>query len=141
MDSGSVSDEELAALGLVRISQPEPYRIGSQDGQLRVIEVHSVHPVRHVRPDGVILSDLVAEITQSFRPNGMPGVRFRGGCTLIIDLTTGKVRYMIRKKVDSPWRLGNQLGFAADAGDLGANYFADDAVIREPFAMIHNVHG
>jgi hypothetical protein len=48
---------------------------------------------------------------------------------------------MVRKKVDSPWRLQNQLGLAADRADLGANYFTDDAVEREPFAMIHHVHG
>ena len=71
----------------------------------------------------------------------MPGARFRGGCTLIIDLATAEVRYMMRKKVDSPWRIKNQFGFAANAGDLGTNYFSDQTVGREPFAMIHHVHG
>lgn len=141
MDAAAVSDEELAALGLIRIAAPKPYRIGTQDGELRRIEVHSVRPVRRVSPDGNILSDLVVEITQSFRPKGMPGVRFRGGCTLIIDLATAEVRYMVRKKVDSPWRLQNQLGLAAASTDLGANYFADETAGREPFAMIHHVHG
>ena len=141
MDADSVGDEELTALGLFRIPAPRPYRIGTHDGELRRIEVHSVRPVRRVSPDGNILSDLVVEITQSFRPNGMPGVRFRGGCTLIIDLATAEVRYMVRKKVDSPWRLGNQLGFAAAASGLGANYFTDETAGREPFAMMHHVHG
>jgi hypothetical protein len=140
MDKDAVKDEELATLGLLRISDPQPYRIGSQDGELRRIEVHSVRPVRRVSPDGN--SDLVVEITQTFRPAGMPGARFRGGCTLIIDLASGEVRYMVRKKVDSPWRLQNQMGFAAASGGLGANYFTDDAAAtREPFAMIHRVHG
>ncbi len=141
MDPAYVSDEELAALGLLRIDKPQPYRIGTHDGELRRIEVHSVRPVRRVSPDGNILSDLVVEITQSFRPKGMPGARFRGGCTLIIDLATAEVRYMVRKKVDSPWRFGNQFGFAAAASDLGANYFTDQTASREPFAMIHHVHG
>ena len=70
MDKDSVSDEELSALGLLRIDQPQPYRIGTYDGELRRIEVHSVRPVRRVSPDGNILSDLVVEITQSFRPAG-----------------------------------------------------------------------
>lgn len=141
MDKKSVGDEELAALGLLRIDEPQPYRIGTYDGELRRIEVHSVRPVRRVGPDGNIRSDLVVEITQSFWPKAMPGARFRGGCTLIIDLATAEVRYMMRKKVDSPWRIKNQFGFAANAGDLSANYFSDQTVGREPFAMIHHVHG
>jgi subtilisin family serine protease len=141
MDKDSVSDEELSALGLLRIDQPQPYRIGTYDGELRRIEVHSVRPVRRVSPDGNILSDLVVEITQSFRPAGMPGARFRGGCTLIIDLATAEVRYMMRKKVDSPWRIQNQMGFAMAEGDgLHGNYFDDTSGVREPFAMIHHVH-
>jgi hypothetical protein len=141
MDPASVLDEEIGALGLIRLAEPKPYRIGAHDGELRKIEVHSVRPVRRVSPDSNVLSSLVVEITQSFHPREMPGVRFRGGCTLIIDLATAEVRYMVRKKVDSPWRLQNQLGLAADRADLGANYFTDDAVEREPFAMIHHVHG
>ena len=60
-----------------------------------------MRPARRVGPDGNIRSDLVVEITQTFRPTGMPGGRFRGGCTLLIDLATAEVRYMVRKKVDS----------------------------------------
>ena len=57
-----------AALGLLRIQAPQPFTIGGHDGELRKIEVHSVRPVRRVGPDGNIRSDLVVEITQSFRP-------------------------------------------------------------------------
>jgi hypothetical protein len=142
MNKDSVGDDELAALGLLRIDKPQPYRIGTHDGELRRIEVHSVRPVRRVGPDGNIRSDLVVEITQSFRPTAMPGARFRGGCTLIIDLATAEVRYMVRKKVDSPWRIQNQMGFAMATGDgLHGNYFDDQGNVREPFAMIHHVHG
>src|SRR5579859_3310989 len=141
MDKDSVGDEELAALGLLRVQIPQPFKIGNQEGCLHGIEVHSVRPVRRVGPEGNIRADLVVEITQSFCPKGMPGVRFRGGCTLIIDLAKAEVRYMVRKKVDNPWRLQNQLGLAAAGGDLGANYFTDDTAGREPFAMIHHVHG
>ena len=137
-----VSDEEVAALGLHRIQRPQPFKIGDQDGELRKIEVHSVRPVRRVGPDGNIRSDLVVEITQSFRPKGMPGRRFRGGCTLLIDLATAEVRYMVRKKVDSPSRLAEQVQFGIDTTDgLHGNYFADPAGVREPFASMHHVHG
>ena len=38
MDKDSVGDDELATLGLMRIDQPQPYRIGTYDGELRRIE-------------------------------------------------------------------------------------------------------
>jgi hypothetical protein len=137
-----VSDTEIAALGLRRIQKPQPFKIGDQDGELRKIEVHSVRPVRRVGPDGNIRADLVVEITQTFRPKAMPGRRFRGGCTLLIDLATAEVRYMVRKKVDSANRLAEQVQFGIDNSDgLHGNYFADPAGVREPFALMHHVHG
>jgi hypothetical protein len=142
MDPANVSDEQLTAFGLFRIKEPQPFTIGGHEGELRRIEVHSVRPVRRVSPEGNIRADLVVEITQSFRPTQTPDIRFRGGCTLIIDLASAEVRYMVRKKVDSPWRIGQQLGFSKDIGDgLHGNYFADPTNAREPFAMIHRVHG
>ena len=142
MNKDEVNDDEMAALGLLRIPKAQPFKIGDQDGELRPIEVHSVRPVRRVGPEGNIRSDLVVEITQSFRPTAMPGARFRGGCTLIIDLATAEVRYMVRKKVDSPYRFANQMKFGMASSDgLHANYFADGAAVREPFALMHHVHG
>jgi len=142
MNPDEVRDDELAALGLVRISDPKPYKIGDQEGELRRIEVHSVRPVRRVGPEGNIRADLVVEITQSFRPTKVPGARFRGGCTLLIDLATAEVRYMVRKKVNSGDRLADQMQFALDASDgLHVNYFDDPSAVREPFALMHHVHG
>jgi hypothetical protein len=142
MDKNNVSDDQLTAFGLIRIDQPKKFTIGNQEGELRRIEVHSVRPVRRVSPEGNIRADLVVEITQSFRPAQNPDARFRGGCTLIIDLAKAEVRYMVRKKVDSPWRINNQMGFAMETGEgLHGNYFADPTNVREPFAMVHHVHG
>src|SRR5262249_55237627 len=105
MDPAQVSDDEMNALGLVRIPAPQDYKIGDTEGQLRKIEVHSVRPARRVGADGDRRSDLVVEITQSFRPKASPQARFRGGCTLLIDLVTAEVRYLVRKKVNSPQRM------------------------------------
>jgi hypothetical protein len=141
-DPNQVSDDEIAALGLLRIPEPQPFNIGDRDGELRRIEVHSVRPARRVDPEGNLRSALVVEITQSFRPKGMPSVRYRGGCTLLIDLATARVRYMVRKKVANADRFSLQLNFAAAAGgDLHSNYFAADADTREPFAVMHHVQG
>jgi len=63
----------------------------------------------------------------------MPGARFRGGCTLIIDLATAEVRYMVRKKVDSAWRFANQMKFAADTSNgLQWQLFADRPTPANP---------
>jgi hypothetical protein len=142
MDPDQVSNEEIAALGLHRIAEPQSEKIGDMDGELRKIEVHSVRPARRVGPDGSIRSDLVVEITQTFRPKDLPGTRFRGGCTLLINLATAEVRYLLRKKVKSAERLSSQIGFAAAAADgLHTNYFSDQTTHAEPFELIHHVHG
>jgi hypothetical protein len=141
MNPDQVSDEEIETLGLVRIDQPQQVTIGPYTGELRRIEVHSVRPARRVGPDGNIRSDLVVEITQSFRPAQSPGARYRGGCTLLIDLATAEVRYMVRKKVKSSARISAQLDPGGDAKfGLHDNYFADDAPAREPFALMHRVY-
>ena len=142
MDETEVTDEEIATLGLQRIAKPQSDKIGDVEGELRRIEVHSVRPVRRVGPDGNIRSDLVVEITQSFRPTDLPGWRFRGGCTLLIDLASAQVRYLVRKKVRSTERLASQMNFVTDgADDLRTNYFSDERHGAEPFALMHRVHG
>lgn len=140
MDKSQVSEDEMSALGLLRIPEPKPFVINGTKGELRRIEVHSVRPVHRVSPDGNVLSDLVVEITQTFRPEG--GGRFRGGCTLLIEMATAKVRYMVRKRVDSAARFAQQASFGIDASDsLHDNYFTDGMAAREPFALMHHVHG
>ena len=60
----------------------------------------------------------------------------------MIDLATAEVRYMVRKKVVSPARFADQMKFAMATGDdLHSNYFADATDAREPFALMHHVHG
>ena len=56
----------------------------------------------------------------------------------------GKVRYMVRKKLDSPGRLQDSLNFLKglaaeeDAGSLRSNYAGDGGNAREPFALLHD---
>jgi hypothetical protein len=141
MDPASVSDEQIEALGLRRIDSPLQTKIGGVEGELRKIEVHSVRPARRVGPDGRLSSDLVVEITQTFRPADAPTTRYRGGCTLLIGLADANVRYLIRKKVENVWRLEAQMGFSDEQSDgLRANYFGVPAARDEPFALLHMSH-
>ena len=129
-----VDNEQFEALGLTRKIGKMP--LGGVDGELRPIEVHSVRPARRVGPDNQARADLVVEVTQTFRPAG--GGRFRGGCTLIIDLEKGKVRYFVRKRVTSSDRLKREQAFRATLGDeLRANYFGASSLGAEPFAVMH----
>jgi subtilisin family serine protease len=133
-DPEQVSDEELEALGLTRkIGQKT---IGGISGELGPIEVHSVRPARRIGPDGQVRADLVVEITQSFRP--AVGGRFRGGCTLIVDLEKAEARYFVRKRATNPDRLKTQTVFKMSLADaLHENYFGRVEIAEEPFAMLH----
>jgi Subtilase family len=112
-------------------------------GETRRIEVHSVRPARRIGPDGRAQSDIVVEITQSFRPADDPRRRFRGGCTLLIDAQTFKPRYLIRKRLDGSTGLAKQVAFRvalADNATLRSNFYSSSPDDREPFALLHGRH-
>jgi hypothetical protein len=139
------TNKTIAALGLIDPGPAKraPRTIGGIEGQINRIEVHSVRPARRVGPDGNVRKDLIVEITQKFVPNN-GGQAFYGGCTLVIDMYLEEVRYMVRKKLDSPGRLQDNLSFLnglaakAGAGSLRSNYGILSGATREPFALLHD---
>ncbi len=144
VDPGEVTNDEIDALGLIRDARRHQDQIdnfrkaaGNIPGRLGGIEVHSVRPARRVGPDGQTSSDLVVEITQTFRASD--GAPYRGGCTLLIDLETGRVRYLIRKRVLSAARAKAQQELTDEFG-LSANYFDTATRHDEPFALLHGGH-
>jgi hypothetical protein len=80
--------------------------------------VESIRVSRRAAPDGRVLFDLVAEVTQSVTVQ-RAGELFdmNGGCTMVID-PEGEVRYVIYKKFDSEKRRARQ--HAAMRGPLRA---------------------
>ncbi len=80
--------------------------------------VESVRVTRRAAPDGRILFDLVAEVTQSCTAE-FKGELFEmnGGCTVVID-PQGQVRYVIYKKFTSEDRRARQ--HAAMRGPLSS---------------------
>jgi hypothetical protein len=121
-------------------------------------EVHSLRPARRVGPDGELLVDLVIEITQQKAGYDDPNIQdqvdnghldpapqedfaFRGGCSLLVDLMTSKIRYCIIKKIGSANRLAKQRAFrtGATGNSLRAMYFGNAAKngLEEPFAFLH----
>jgi hypothetical protein len=135
MTDPEIKDEDTETLGFYR-GQRES--LNGQPGKLRNFEVHSLRPVRRIGPDGQQRTDLVIEITQSWFPSDGSG-KFRGGCTLIVDLEKRAIRYVVRKRVGHPDRMQAQTAFQSELAnsDLGLNYFNRTATRREPFAMIH----
>ncbi len=85
------------------------------------LEVHSIRPARRIGPDGQTVTELVIEMTQRRRgyidlerqrkvESGElapmePDFILRGGCTLLVDLETARVRYCIYKDLSSQNRM------------------------------------
>lgn len=84
-------------------------KIGDQSftGEIRPIETHSVRVCRRSAPDGSSKSTLVIELTQTFRAEPNQD-RYRGGCTLLFDLNDNRLKYLVRKRLFSPWSMKNQ---------------------------------
>lgn len=120
-------------------------------------EIHSIRPIRRVGPKGQLLADLLVEIVQS-RPGQYEGNEFpnwdyegdrkkadfifRGGCTLIIDMKTTKIRYIIPKEIEDIERYRRQqeyLNRSYDDGSFRATYFNDYDKSNEEnlFAVLH----
>lgn len=140
-DPKRVSDAELAALGLFRRANPNYQLQIGQDSQtcdMRGIEVHSVRPLRRVGPDGQLLSQMVVELTQSLHALDGSANVFRGGVTLIFDLVSSQVTYVIRKRLDQSARLAAQRQFQMTrAQALQDPHRGLGAGADEPFAQLH----
>ncbi len=121
-------------------------------------EVHSLRPARRVGPDGELLVDLVIEITQqkagyvdsdiqnqvesgSLSPAPVADFAFRGGCSLLVDPLTSRVRYCVVKNILSAHRLARQRQFMTAGAEpsLRAMYFGSviQSGLKEPFAFLH----
>ena len=75
--------------------------------------VDSIRTARRVGPDGQVLFDLVAEVTQRRKvidPETGLEAKVFGGCTLVID-PEGEIRYAIIKRTLSQGRLERQLRY------------------------------
>jgi hypothetical protein len=109
-------------------------------------EVHSLRPSMRIDWEGRPSFQWVIELTQRIAQyvdddsNGKerPDYYFRGGCTLLVDAETGRVRYSIKKKLNDE-RKARQRRFFVDEGSrsLAATYFGRDPEEREPFAILH----
>jgi len=154
-DRSRLPAETLRKMGLALDDDaPKTIRRSIKDGGAPAFDVQSVRTTRRIGPDGEELPQLVVEIVQERRGFSdaqeqtnvdASGHRsraadfiFRGGCTLIIDLHSAKVRYIVSKDILSASRLEAQRRFLfeRETESLGATYFGLDSR-EEPFAFLH----
>jgi hypothetical protein len=110
----------------------------------RSFEVHALHRSLHVRADGRHVPQVVVALTQSTpikasKKDDTPAHLFRGGSTLVVDLSLRAVKYRIYKNIKSSDRRERTADFfrAAAADPLRGLFFAPDS--REPFAALHTL--
>jgi hypothetical protein len=108
-------------------------------------QIESIRTSQRIGPDGQILYDLVAEVTQRRIVRSTPeraGFEFYGGATVIID-PLGQIRYIISKRVTNQDRLEAQAKFMR--GGFGATLWeqanGEYNPTHELFRMLHNSPG
>ena len=117
--------------------------IGELKGDMHSLEVHAVRPSRRTAPDGTTLALLVLDLTQTFRVGPDHKERYRGGCTLLIDMDTGAPRYLIRKRLRGSTGVlvqrAARVVAAEQAANEGQRYAppGDPIDRRETFALLH----
>ena len=139
---------ELYDLMAAKRAELHEFLVGKLHGTTRVLsgidpalkfEVHSIRPSLRVDWDEQPHLQWVIELTQRIPQE--EGFRFRGGCTLLVDAGTGKVRYSIKKPLDDARRERQRRYVLEQANEsLTATYFGSlIAEGREPFAMLHRL--
>jgi hypothetical protein len=146
--------EEVTGLYFLQTPEKEQKVAGLRaiDGKY-TFEVHAMRGAQRVGPGGKTLNEVIISLTQgrcvAFDEAETESLdqaatfEFRGGCTLILDLETLKLKYVIKKLIDnSDGRLTRQRAYRmGDAGaSLRATYFGrpEHDGNNEPFALLHS---
>jgi len=115
-----------------------PKTVPMRDG-LPALQIHSVRPARRINGRGQQITDLVVEAVQRFvvkDPDTGMKTRHRGGCTLLIDMKNLRIRYAVRKRVNSASRIQAEQDFLRMTAEDSQPYF-DYIKDHEPFAILH----
>lgn len=105
-------------------------------------EVHELRRAMRVSPDGRHIPQVILVLTQSKtieadEQAGTPSYTFRGGSTLVVDLSVPEIKYRIYKNIQSADRQNLTAAFVREsaADPLRALFFSAER--REPFAALH----
>jgi hypothetical protein len=166
LDPGALAAAEAAHLLMDKLEKNKTDAVYRDKDGLPELEVHSIRPARRVGPDGQTVTELVIEMTQRRRgyynaekqrkvENGElapmePDFIFRGGCTLLVDLETARVRYCIYKDISSQNRIERmrkylqsgsgpslQATYLGDPGKEFSYFNGEQCSKSEPIASLH----
>ncbi len=111
-------------------------------------EVHAFRGAQRVGPDGNTLNEVIISLTQGRKValeegDDADSFDFRGGCTMILDLQTLKLKYVVKKLIDNTdGRLTRQRAYRTGeaTASLRATYFGNPEQTEngEPFAFLHS---
>ena len=110
----------------------------------QTFEVHELRCAMRTDSDGRHIPQIVVALTQSRKvkpdkDSSTPTYIFRGGSTLVVDLSISEVKYRIVKNIESESRKERTAAFIreSEADPLRALFFSHDR--REPFAALHSL--
>lgn len=136
------SFEELTKLVLSTRNNPdvEGLRRDLNDDRFYRFEIESLRGARRVGPNGKIINQIIFSISQTREvvQEDETVVKFRGGCTLILDLENLRLRYVVSKPINDGQRLNRHRQYLqmSSGQSLRATYFGSNAD-AEPFALLH----
>lgn len=110
------------------------------DPAAKSFEVHELRRSIRVSPDGRHLPQIIIALTQSteFKVDSSTHT-FRGGATLVVDLTKSSVKYAIRKRINSGTRKQRTEEFVSNAMADPLKSLLLGTGQREPFAALHSL--
>jgi hypothetical protein len=112
-----------------------------QDGFYK-FAIDSLRGARRSGPNGNLVNQIILSISQKreIEHNGEV-IKFRGGCTLILNLEDLRLRYVISKPIADDKRLERHREYRliSPGQSLRATYFGSgkNAKNMEPFALLH----
>ena len=133
-----------ALTGLAFATGDLPFGLRTDKDGVPKFEVHSLRAAQRPKPDGLgSLDQIILSIVQTRDVAvGAFGtkMKFRGGCTLIVDLVSLNIRHAISKPIADDGRLRRQaehlLGISS--GPITASTpRVDSGAAQEPFALLH----
>lgn len=138
--------EELTGLFLFAGSGRDANLEGLENKQGRYsFEVHSFRGAQRIAPDGSPVNRVIVSITQRRtvpldETDGSETFKFHGGCTMVFDLNSLQLKYVVQKLIDdSDDRLKRQRAYRTGeaAVSLRATYFGPPTG-GEAFSLLHS---
>lgn len=110
------------------------------------LEVHKVRPVYRVGREKKIIEQILITLTQTLRfaDGELKDAVFRGGCTLILNMSGDyEVQYIVRKNIQSKYRFTKQMNYqtgktGVDAAFTDSIYEGDESFRKISFSQLHD---